>query len=169
MKLPTAPFYLSHETTGTKGHLATGEIGGIWGDPVFDFIIECGGNSGLFSCRDKGSSLRLLATWGAFLSGYGVQGWFISKENSTLASIFAKRAQQISRCFSWGDDPEGHFVSPSSLNLLLASRQCQGSKWPQCYSQADFKSFSSKDKPQLCDSSTASYSIVGHVSTPLLP
>jgi len=72
MELPTRPLYLSHETTGTKGHLATGEIEGIWGDPAFDFIIECGGNSGLFPCRDKHSRPRLLAIWGAFLSGYEV-------------------------------------------------------------------------------------------------
>jgi hypothetical protein len=31
MKLSTTPFYLRHETTGTKGQLATGEIEGIWG------------------------------------------------------------------------------------------------------------------------------------------
>jgi hypothetical protein len=39
MKLSTTPFYLRHETTGTKGQLATGEIEGIWGETLF-FLVS---------------------------------------------------------------------------------------------------------------------------------
>jgi|GEM_PF-7113475 len=39
MKLPTTPLYLTHETTGTKGHLATGEIEGIWGETLL-FLVS---------------------------------------------------------------------------------------------------------------------------------
>ena len=39
MKLPTTPFYLRHETRGTKGRLATGEIERIWGETLF-FLVS---------------------------------------------------------------------------------------------------------------------------------
>jgi len=68
MKRSTMPIHLSHETIGTKGQLATGKIEGIWGE-TFDPRIECGGNSGLFPCKDKDSRSRLLAIWVAFLWG----------------------------------------------------------------------------------------------------
>ena len=39
MKLPTTPFYLSQESTGTKGHLTTREIERIWGETLF-FLVS---------------------------------------------------------------------------------------------------------------------------------
>ncbi|MFB0521792.1 MAG: hypothetical protein ACETWD_10260 [Desulfatiglandales bacterium] len=39
MKLPTTPFYLSHEAIGTKGHLTTREIERIWGATLF-FLVS---------------------------------------------------------------------------------------------------------------------------------
>jgi hypothetical protein len=39
MKLPTTPFYLSHEAIGTKGHLTTREIERIWGETLF-FLVS---------------------------------------------------------------------------------------------------------------------------------